>query len=275
MVAATAKSGGIVVHEMESPFQAGRTQIRVLLPDTLQAGRQYPVIYVLPVEARNDNRYGDGLLEIKKQDLQNGYQAIFVAPTFSHVPWYADHPTDPLMRQEIYFLKAVIPLIEKTYPVLVEPSGRLLLGFSKSGWGAWSLLLRHPEFFHRAVAWDAPMMMRWPSKYGSADVFGTRKNFERYDLQRLLRKQGRKLGREPRLLLTGYSSDSDNFRARHQEMHEFLQALQAPHDYRDGPDRKHNWHSGWVPDAVEWLMTGTPTEPLSPDHAHRTRHRSP
>ena len=85
---------GFLVHEVRSPYQAGTTYIRVLLPDKLEHGKRYPVIYLLPVEAAKESRYGDGLLEVKKLGLHNKYQAIFVAPTFSHLPWYADHPTN-------------------------------------------------------------------------------------------------------------------------------------------------------------------------------------
>ena len=140
--------------------------------------RRYPVIYVLPVEAGTENRYGDGLLEAKKLDLHNKHGVIFVAPTFSHLPWYADHPTDKTIRQESHFIKVVVPFVEKTYPLLANADGRLLLGFSKSGWGAWSLLLRHPDLFGRAAAWDAPMMMDRIGKYGNAPIFGDQSNFK-------------------------------------------------------------------------------------------------
>src|ERR1700676_446839 len=83
---------GFLVHEVRSPYQAGVTHIRVLLPDKLEPGKRYPVVYVLPVEAGNEKHYGDGLLEIKKENLHNKLQAIFVAPTFAQLPWYADHP---------------------------------------------------------------------------------------------------------------------------------------------------------------------------------------
>src|ERR1700677_4031656 len=109
--------GGFLIHEVRSPFQAGVTHIRVLLPDKLEPGKRYPVVFVLPVEAGKENRFGVGLLEIKKQNLHNKLQAIFVAPTFSHLPWYADHPTKADIRQETYFLQVVLPFIEKTYPV--------------------------------------------------------------------------------------------------------------------------------------------------------------
>jgi len=241
---------GFLVHDVASSFQSGKTQMRVLLPEDLKAGRQYPVIYVLPVEAKNESRYGDGLLEIQKLDLHNKHRTIFVAPTFSHLPWYADHPTDPDIRQESYFVKLVVPFIEKTYPAISNPEGRLLLGFSKSGWGAWSLLLRHPDVFGRAAAWDAPMMMDRQGKYGSAEVFGTQENFEKYRIVDLLRTGRDSLGPGKRLILTGYGS----FRKEHEQVHSLMDELKIPHEYRDGPQRKHDWHSGWVAEAAELLV---------------------
>ena len=43
-----------LVHEVQSPYQAGKTEIRVLPPDKLEGGKRYPVVYVLPVEARSE-----------------------------------------------------------------------------------------------------------------------------------------------------------------------------------------------------------------------------
>src|SRR6187397_2367118 len=158
---------GVLVHEVRSSYQQGTTQIQVLLPSNVDRDKKHSVVYVLPVEAKNESRYGEGLLEIKRQNLHEKYQAIFAAPTFSHLPWYCDHPTDPAIRQETYFLKVVVPFIDKSYPAGTSRDFRMLLGFSKSGWGAWSLLLRHPELFGRAAAWDAPMMTESLGRYGT------------------------------------------------------------------------------------------------------------
>jgi enterochelin esterase-like enzyme len=247
---AVADTNGFLVHEVESPYQSGKTQIRVLLPDNLKEVQRYPVIYVLPVEAKNESRYGDGLVEIKKLDVHDKLQAIFVAPTFAQLPWYADNPTDPKVRQESYFVEVVVPAVEKHYPAIGEAKGRLLLGFSKSGWGTWSLLLRHPNTFGRAAAWDAPLMMDRFGKYGNTDIFATQANFEKYRLTDLFRANAAKLQGEPRLVLTGYG----NFHAEHLQAHALLDELKIPHSYRDGPQRKHDWHSGWVEEAVELLM---------------------
>jgi S-formylglutathione hydrolase FrmB len=248
---ATKDANGFLIHEVQSPYQASVTQIRVLLPDKLEPGKRYPVVYVLPVESGNDNRYGDGLLEVKKQNLHNKLQAIYVAPTFSHLPWYADHPTDPRIRQETYFLTVIVPFIEKAYLVQAKPSGRLLLGFSKSGWGAFSLLLRHPDVFGKACAWDAPLMMTRPDRFGMGDIFGTQANFEKYKVTKLLESQADRLREDKRLILVGYG----NFRDHHEKAHTLMTGARIAHVYRDGATRKHDWHSGWVSEAAELLLS--------------------
>lgn len=241
---------GCLVHAVQSKFQRGTTEIRVLLPEARVPGEQFRVVYVLPVEAGRESRYGDGMAEVRMSDLANQQRVIFVAPTFSHLPWYADSADDPEIRQETYFLKVVVPFVERTYAAKAEASGRLLLGFSKSGWGAWSLLLRHPDLFGKAAAWDAPLAMEELGKYGTRPIFGTPENFGQYRVADLLRAKAAEVKEGKRLILTGYG----NFRAEHERTHALLDELKIDHKYRDGPLRKHDWHSGWVAEAVELLV---------------------
>jgi S-formylglutathione hydrolase FrmB len=215
----------------------------------MEEAKRYPIVYVLPVEPAREARYGDGLLEVKQLGLHNKHRAIFVAPTFSQLPWYTDHPTKAEIRQESYFTKVVVPFVEKTYAASQD---RMLLGFSKSGWGAWSLLLRHPDTFTRAAAWDAPLMMEKIGKYGTGEIFGTQDNFAKHRPADLLRENAELLRDKERLILTGYG----NFREHHQQAHDLLDELKISHEYRDGPPRRHDWHSGWVAEAVE-LLIGT------------------
>jgi hypothetical protein len=250
---------GLLVHSVRCAFEAGTTSVRVLLPNSLDPAKSYPVVYVLPVEAGDEQKYGDGLLEAKRADLQNKYRAIFVAPTFSHLPWYADHPTDPEIRQESYFLKVVLPLVERTYPARRDAGGRLLVGFSKSGWGAYSLLLRHPDVFAKAAAWDAPLMMDAPGKFGSGPIFGARENFERYRISRLLAERAEELNSRRRLILLGYG----NFRDDCLGADALMRSLKVDHEFRDGPRRAHTWSSGWLPQAVEMLFADTTPDPTS------------
>jgi enterochelin esterase-like enzyme len=187
-------------------------------------------------------------LEVKQQGLHRRHKAIFVAPTFADLPWYADHPTKPELQQETYFTEVVVPFVEQTYPAARAAEGRLLLGFSKSGWGAWSLLLRHPDRFGRAAAWDAPLMLDRPGKYGSGPIFGTPENFEDYRVSRLVREV--RLDDSRRLILLGRG----NFQPEHEQIHRLMSEAELPHTYREGQERKHDWHSGWVSEAVELLL---------------------
>jgi ubiquinone/menaquinone biosynthesis C-methylase UbiE len=237
-------------HRLTSPRQAEKTRVRVLLPDKIEEGKQYRTLYVLPVEPGHETRWGDPVKEVLRTDLHNRYDLVCVFPEFSHLPWFANHATDSSKGQERYFLRNVIPLIERHYPVLKKKDGRLLVGFSKSGWGAWSLLLRHPDKFARAAAWDAPLMKSRPDQFGMGPIFGTQENFEKYQISKLLEPRAEQLRYEKRLGLFGYGG----FRTHHQQMHRRLDELKIPHAYADGPQRKHDWHSGWLAEAVEFLV---------------------
>ena len=244
--------GGEKVYRLHSPRQAGETIVRVFTPD--QAGPEdlRTILYVLPVEAGEDTKWGDPAEEVRQTDLAGRHGLIVAIPTFSDLPWYADHPSDPQLQQESYMLKEVLPLVERLHGVGPTPLERLVVGFSKSGWGAWSLLLRHPDLFSKAAAWDAPLMQAVPDRFGMEPIFGNQANFERFRVARLARDRADRLRPESRLILTGYF---DSFRKHHIEMHDLLTGLGIPHLYRDGPKRAHNWHSGWLAETVALMVS--------------------
>jgi esterase/lipase superfamily enzyme len=243
---------GVRIHRVQSEFQSSETLIRVLLPDQICPGECLKTLYLLPVEPNLEQRYGDGLIEARKLDLANKYHVICVAPTFSRLPWYADHPTDRTLRQESHFVKVVVPAIERLYPALPQRDGRWLLGFSKSGYGAWTLLLRHPQMFAKAVAWDAPLMKTAPDQFGMGPIYGSPENFANYRIDQLLRDRAAMLRDDARLRLIHLGFG--NFREHHQQAESLLQELRIPHDYVDGTKLEHTWHSGWVGTAVERLL---------------------
>ena len=249
---------GILTYTVTSEYLKGPNAVEVLLPDGLEAGKRYPFLYILPVERGTGGRWGRSILEAKRTGVHNTFGLICVAPAFDSTPWYADHPTDPTVRHESYLLKVVLPLIEGRQPALARPEGRLLVGFSKSGWGAFSLLLRHGDVFGRAAAWDAPMMEQTPTKYGMAGNFGTQENFERYKISALIEQRAARLkGGPARLVLLGYG----NFRDQTEAIHRKMLALGIPHVYDNATRRRHHWESGWFAGAVRRLMElpGTPS----------------
>ena len=241
---------GFLVHTIRSRFQAGETELLVLLPDDADSANRKSVLFVLPVEAGRGDRYGNGLLEVQRADLHNKHGLICVMPTFSHLPWYCNHPTNPEIRQESYLTDVILPLLRWEYPnARHDRDGRLLVGFSKSGCGAWSLMLRNPDLFGWAAAWDAPLMLDAPGQYGSGPIYGSEENFEQFHITSLLSQRAEQFQTERRLMHLGYG----NFRDEHERIERQLTELGVAHLYRDGPHREHHWNSGWVIEAVGLL----------------------
>jgi S-formylglutathione hydrolase FrmB len=144
------------LHTPDPRFQQHATCLYVLLPDGYNQRQPYRVLYLLPVASGNTREAIDTLAAL---NIHNRYQVIIAQPTFSDMPWYGDHATDSSCRQASYLRHAVVPLVDSLYATVRRAEGRLLLGFSKSGWGAFSLIARYPDFFGYAASWDAPRLV--------------------------------------------------------------------------------------------------------------------
>lgn len=188
---------GVAHYPLQSSFQrrinsdgsAAYTDLRIIVPDWgVDAAARF--LYVLPVQAGTPQSmegkwtvaYGDGIEAMRALDIANKYNVVVVEADYNAVdtitnlpasgpaPWYGDCPTDPQIRQESYLVMDVVPAVDSMFPH--ADHRRMLLGYSKSGWGAISLLLRHPDLFRAAAAWDAPLMMREisPCHYANEDI---------------------------------------------------------------------------------------------------------
>jgi enterochelin esterase-like enzyme len=244
---------GILEYEIQSEYQPGWQLVRVLLPKQLDPGRKYPVLYILPVDTDLMERrnWGSGIEEARKLNLASEYSYVCVAPVLAQTPWYADRPNDPNVRQESYLLNVIIPFVEHTFPASTDSGDRLLIGFSKSGYGAFTLLLRHPDKFGCAAAWDSPWSKQAPDQWGMEEVYATQENFDKYKFAPLLKSRAEELRRQTakRLILLGYGAFPEDVRQAGEE----LQDLQIPHVYRNDTKRQHSWTSGWMGEAVSNL----------------------
>ena len=151
--------------------------VRVLAPDHPSTNYSHTFLYALPVEAGlAQSTYGSGLDELQKLDVQDKYNATIIEPIFPSDSWYADSSTDPTMNYET-FMSTILPAwVDSNF----DPSGTdkdLLIGFSKSGYGALDLLLKHPSVFADAAAWDFPADMVY-NEYGAGENYGTYTNFQ-------------------------------------------------------------------------------------------------
>jgi S-formylglutathione hydrolase FrmB len=238
-------------------------EVEALLPKDFDPTRRYRALYVLPVEAGRQTQFGDPGTELTQLGIADRYGLLCVIPRFDTMPWYGAHATHPRMRHEEYLKEVVVPLIESCYPVVGGAEGRLLLGFSKSGFGAYSLILRDPAFFGYAAAWDAPLMLS-AANYGAYETaahFGSRENFRKYLPLELLARNAHAFTDKSRLVLAGSSlfgdQPGDLFRATPHTatFHQRMEELGVQHRYNNELPRKHHWNSGWMGPVVEALMS--------------------
>lgn len=244
----TTDASGVLRIRVSSVFQARPTTIRLLTPNHVADALAPDLVFVLPVEPEGQSLYGDGLEEIRRLGLHEKLGFIAVAPGFADVPWYADHPTDPKRRDESHVLRVVLPAVETLCPS--RPSRRRLLGFSKSGWGAFSLILRNPGQFAAAAAWDAPLMLEKPDSFETPRAFVTQASFDAYRFSRLVREKGEPFRGTKRLVLNGFG----NFREHHVKAHRLLEELQIPSSWREGWFRPHAWNGGWLEETLTELL---------------------
>ncbi|MFN0101476.1 MAG: hypothetical protein ACKV2U_05230 [Bryobacteraceae bacterium] len=222
------------IETIESRHQATANFLRVVRPKS----KSSRTVLILPVTANISGQWGDGFYEALRLNWVERYNVTVAAPSFSHLPWYADHPTNPKIAQETYLLNDVLPRI----------SGKiLLLGFSKSGNGAMTLILRHPAKFAAAAAWDAPLLLDAPGKYGSGEIYGTSENFAGYHIATLLEKHAH--SRQLKIAISGYGS----FQSEVAGAHEKMTVLGIAHEYANTEKRTHHWASGWMEPAMATL----------------------
>ena len=113
LAATVAPSATEEVHSLRSPRQAGETIVRVFLPDSSDSPAPPRLPLVLPFEAGTERRWGDPAAEFRRIDPADRYNLVVAIPTFSALPWYADHPTDKRLRLESYLPDDVLPLIDR------------------------------------------------------------------------------------------------------------------------------------------------------------------
>ena len=169
------------------------------------------------------------------------------------MPWYGNHVTDPKIRQEDHLVKTVVPFVDSIYPTQADAEGRWLVGFSKSGWGAFTLLVRNPKLFGYAAAWDVPFMIDGRAKdwgpMGLSRVMGTPEQMQEFLPTKLATDRAAELKPRSRLVI-GVGA---HWKPQCIAFHDHLAKLEIPHACRDDLVFKHRWDTGWFVPMVEDL----------------------
>jgi S-formylglutathione hydrolase FrmB len=268
--AQTADVNGVQSFVVRSPFLGPETTVvRILEPTNPSPGMPCRLIFVLPVDTGMtslSSQYSDGLEELRLLEVHNRYNATLIAPSFNVEPWYGDHDTDGGRRLESFIIKDLVPFSDALLKPGIIPQ-RWVVGFSKSGNGALSLILRNPTVFSAAAAWDAPTQFTDLSAFkGMQANFGSEKNFDRYEIPRLVATRASDFQSRNRIWLGGDKSAwTEHMLQLHQQM---LQA-DVMHTWLARGRRPHSWNGGWLEDAVASLNANAQFHAPVPASLHR------
>ena len=171
---------GVIWYDATSSYNGpGSTTLRVLSPTNPAPGMPHRFIYVLPAIPGVDlqDEFGDGLEELLALNVHNDYNAHIIAPSFQVEPWYANHDSNPDRQYESFMVHDLVPWVQANLSVTGQEE-HWLIGFSKSGFGAVTLLFRNPTVFDAAAAWDFPADQPDTYDFGMLDNYGTDTNFQ-------------------------------------------------------------------------------------------------
>ena len=164
------------------------------------------------------------------------------------------NPTNSTIDYET-FVSSILPQWVDSHFSTTGKEENLLLGYSKSGYGAVDLLLKDPQVFDAAAAFDFPAGMTDYAAFGasSATDYGSQANFQaNYELnQSFIDTYKAPFTTQDRLWMSEgplYGSDVANFDT-------LLTSQGVMHTLSTSQTGDaHNWTSGWVSGAVAGLF---------------------
>ena len=154
-------------------------EVLVLNPTNASTSYAHNFLYALPVDANlGSNRFGFAMNQLEALNTANQYNATIIEPIYPLESWYANNPNDPTINYETFTSTMLTNWVDSTFATTGDEQN-LLLGFSKSGYGALDLLLKNPDLFTAAAAYDFPADMPSYDTFGqsTSEEYGTQQNF--------------------------------------------------------------------------------------------------
>ncbi|MGI4022378.1 MAG: alpha/beta hydrolase [Janthinobacterium lividum] len=123
---------------------------------TTKNKQKYPVLYLLHGHGGNYQSWSQ-ITDLQK--LADQYQFLIVCPDGLKKSWYINSPQEDSTQYETFFIRELMPAIEKKY---AEDASKILItGNSMGGYGAMWLFLKHPDLFLSAGSTSGVLNLRY------------------------------------------------------------------------------------------------------------------
>lgn len=142
-------------------YQTGTGSIpyRLLLPDPIQPGREYPlVLFLHGIGERgngNDRQTANAVWQFALPENRKNYPCFVVVPQcpetakWVEVEWRESFRQAPEPAAPLAATLDIVSDVEKEFPV--DSKGISAVGISMGGFGVWDLITRNPDIFSAAV----------------------------------------------------------------------------------------------------------------------------
>lgn len=230
-----------------------RWTVDIIKPAGWTQSGAYRAIYLLPALVRASEDVAPIAVAAGIAD-STGCVVIIPYIKDSRIPWYGMLANGTGDQHRVM---ACLPqAAQQHFGVAASRSSHMLLGYSKAGWGALSLLLRNPTIFGAAYAWDVPwsLISTWPTPdYGQSLEFTTQAQMALYDPITLIGSLSSPslalLSDKKRIGIAGYHT----FQSHQAAMQSALTAAGIPFDYLQSSAAGHSYSSGWLAAAAATL----------------------
>lgn len=236
---------------------AAKSEIQVIKPSGWDANASYPILYMLPALANSVEQAGGNSTPAQiaiAGGYANLYGCVVIIPSFRNADEYWYGKKTDLSADHHTFTASILTAYAIDH--LAGGTGRenhLLMGYSKSGWAAISLLLRNPTKFGYAASWDGIMDVDWATEgvpFGAAQMFTTEANFNLYDPDQILVANLASVNDKARIVLRGYfqfQTDQTYFKG-------LLDANSVSCTFNNTLGTEHSWDGGWPNSTVADLF---------------------
>ena len=246
-------SSGAQVYDITNAVGSEPFAVRVLTPQHPSTNYQHSFLYDLQVEpGLAQSTWGSGLNELENLDVADQYNATIIEPIFPMDSWYADNPNDPTIDYETFVADILPQWVDSNFST-TGTEQNLLVGFSKSGYGALDLELKHPSVFSAVAAFDFPGDMTSYDDYGSssANDYGTQANFQdNYEMNAsFIDAHATPFTSQDRILI----SEGPIFQSQVADFDTLLTSQGVMHALLNQTNDVHTWSGGWLSGAVAGL----------------------
>ena len=257
---------GILRHRSSTPYcdtvasmNTNLPRLDVLVPSAYSAANEYNLVICLGVEATPGTSYPAELPIIKNAGLHNTHDTIVVqwANRTAFFPWWGVKNTGENDHERV-IVEQVIPWVRARYNIKAGRAGVGLMGWSKGGWGALSLILRNSDAIGFVGIWDTDYNEAFdaagaPNDYGEEGFFGTEAQFLLHNPKTILAANLAAINDKARLFVSGaarFVTDTQSLRADL-----LLHGIPHSYDFHDATGGEHTSSFGWIAGDGVWGTT--------------------